>query len=164
MVTGVSEASPAASELSEGARIVEANGHRMADPYDFENVLLGLRPGDDVELVLEGMSRPVRFSVGEPPSMSASAVSFEGLMDLVTVTPAIQVERGLARGEGALVTSIDRRLQSILRLTEDDVIHRINRTNISTAEQAIRMLSRVTGLVELIYERNGEYFIRRFRI
>jgi serine protease Do len=164
VVGGVDETSVAAGSLRPGDRIVSLNGNRLVTPLDFEAELMDLRPGDDLNVEVEGRPGPLRLTVADLPSVTAERVTFENLMELVTVTTGIQRERNLVRAQGALVTSIDPRLQRVLRLREGDVILQINRTAITSAEQTTRLLARVSGRVVIYFERDGEVFLSQFRI
>jgi serine protease Do len=155
VVAGIDGRSPAAAGLRDGDRIVSANGSRMADPYDFETVLLGLRPGDPLELRVEGRANPISFNVGGLPSMAADRAAASGL-ELLTLNSGVQQEFGLSRSEGALITRIAPQLQRGTRLRSGDVILQINRTLITSADQALRLLQRVRGRVVVYLERDGE--------
>jgi serine protease Do len=141
--------------LSDGDRIVSANGHRMADPYDFENILLNLRPGDALEMRIAGRTAPVTFNVGGLPSMKADRAAVSGL-ELLTVNSGVQREFDLSRAEGALITKIAPQLQRATRLRRGDVILQVNRTLITSADQALRLLQRAKGRTVVYIERDGE--------
>jgi serine protease Do len=145
---------PAAAGLSDGDRIVSANGDRMADPYDFETVLLGLRPGDTLEIGIAGRADPITFKVGGLPSMTADRAAVSTL-ELLTVNSGVQREFNLSRSAGALITKIAPQLQRATRLRRGDVILQINRTLVTSADQALRLLQRAKGRVVIYLERDG---------
>jgi len=158
MVEGVAPGSQAAGLLSDGDRIVAANGRRMADPYDFETVLLGLRPGDRVELTVAGRDRPVVLEAGDLPSATAERAAVSDL-ELLTVNSGVQGEFGLQRSQGALITQISPALQRGTRLREGDVLLQVNTTVVTSADQALRLLQRLASAraTAVVYiEREGE--------
>jgi S1-C subfamily serine protease len=79
-------------------------------------------------------------------------------MELITVTPAIQQERGLSRPRGALIYRIGEETQFATGLKAGDVILQINRTPIETAEDARRAFRAAPGrgAVRVWFERQGQ--------
>jgi S1-C subfamily serine protease len=164
-VSRVAEGSPAfQAAIESGDRLLAANGRQLAAPLDFEAVLLDLRAGDDLELQVEGQPRPVQLEASALPSVSAERVTVLQEMELVSVTPQIQAERGLTSEEGALIASISDRLVQQLGLRKGDVLVQINRTRVSSAEQAAKIFDSLEGQgsVRLYFERNGGYVVRDF--
>ena len=111
---------------------------------------------------MAGRGSPVRVAVGSLPSMTADRAAVSGL-ELITVNSGIQREFGLDRSEGALISQISRQLQQATRLKSGDVILQINRTLITSADQAIRLLQRVQGSVVVYLERDGQVRSTTFR-
>ena len=145
-----------------GQRVLRANGRRLANPLDFEAVLLDLRAGDPVELDLEGVARAVSMVTEALPSVNAQRITVLQQLQLITVTPAIQAERDLASERGALIVEIDPRVSANIGLREGDVLIQINSVPIERAEDVERALSQVPdrGRVQLYFERNGGMGLR----
>ena len=145
-----------------GQRVLRANGRRLANPLDFEAVLLDLRAGDPVELDLEGVARAVSMVTEALPSVNAQRITVLQQLQLITVTPAIQAERDLASERGALIVEIDPRVSANIGLREGDVLIQINSVPIERAEDVERALSQVPdrGRVQLYFERNGGMSLR----
>lgn len=142
--------------LSVGQRIVAVDGRDVHTPLDWEARLLDTRVGEPLEVsVSDGDSRrTVRLSTQDLPSFAAERIS-AGIFEFITLTPAIRAERNLASDEGAVIVSLSPEARS-LGLREGDVIVQINRTPISSAEDAAGMLRR-PGMVRAFFERQGRY-------
>ncbi len=140
-VESVAPGSPgSAAGLSVGDRLVEANGKPLGTPLDLEAVLLDLRAGETIELRVEGRRAPYRLVTEPLPSSRAERVEALTDLEVVTVTPQIQAERGLAVEVGALVIGISAERQRNLDLRVGDVIIQINNDRIDTAEDAARAI------------------------
>jgi len=166
MVRGIDPTSAAADLLENGDRILTAGGRRMADPYDFETVLLGLRPGDRIELEVAGRDEPLTLRAVDLPSMTAERAAV-GDLELLTVNPGVQREFDLGRSQGALITQISAALQRVTRLREGDLLLQINRTVVTSADQALRLIRRLSGtrgVVVVYFERDGEIRYTDFRL
>jgi serine protease Do len=164
-VSRVADDSPAwKGAVEPGDRLLAANGRPLAAPLDFEAVLLDLRAGDVLELSIEGQPRPVRVEAAALPSVSAERVTVLQELELISVTPQIRSERGLASDEGALITGISDRLARQLGLEEGDVLVQINRTRVRSADDAARIFDglRGQGSIRIYFERNGGYVVRDF--
>jgi serine protease Do len=150
--------------LEIGDHLIRANGKVLSGPLDFEGVLLDLRADEPLVLEVEGQSRPVRLVAAAFPSTTAERVTVLDDLDLITVTPQIQVERDLVSDEGALVVDISDLLSGQVGLRPGDVLVQINRTRIDSAERAAEIFKAVrgTGRVVLYFERNGDYNVRQF--
>lgn len=142
--------------LRVGQRIVAVDGRDVHTPLDWEARLLDTRVGEPLEVsVSDGDSRrTVRLSTQDLPSFAAERIS-AGIFEFITLTPAIRAERNLASDEGAVIVSLSPEARS-LGLREGDVIVQINRTPISSAEDAAGMLRR-PGMVRAFFERQGRY-------
>ncbi len=157
-VSSVAPGSPAAEAgISEGDRLVRANGRDLASPLDFEAVLLDLRAGDVVEVQADGRSRPYELVTQTLPSARAQRVEVLQDLEVVTVTPEIRAEQGLSSDSGALVAGISSELSRSLGLREGDVLLQINNDRIRSAEDAARALRdlRPGSRVRIYFERNG---------
>lgn len=164
-VTRVAADSPAdRSGLGSGDRLIEMNGARLTTPLDFEAILLDLRAGDPVQLLLESGNAPIRIQAAENPLVTAERVTVLRDLEVVTLTPAIQQEQGVASEAGALVTNVASGAQSVLGLQAGDVIVGVNNRRVgSAAELASAMESLPAGSrVRLIFERNRGLATREF--
>jgi serine protease Do len=161
-VTRVAEESPAAAAgLRAGDRLLMANGRGLSSPLDFEAVMLDLRPGDEVEIRVEGRG-PVRMRGESVPSLRAERVRVFEDLELVTLTPAIRQEQGIASEVGALIVSITPDLRRQLDLRAGDVLLRINDIRIAGAEDAARALGSLRRRVRIYFERNRGLNVRDF--
>lgn len=128
--------SPAAQAgIRADGRLLSAGGQRMVTPLDFEAVMLDLRAGDRVEVTVEGMD-PVMLVAAPLPSATADRVELVENLEVITVTPAVQAERGLATGNGALVVEIAPALSRVTGLVAGDVILAVNNRRVRTAREA----------------------------
>lgn len=164
-ISRVAPGSPADDAgLEVGNRLLRANDRALSGPLDFEGLLLDLREGDRLVLEVDGRGEPVTLEAIAFPSVTAERVRVLRDIELITVTPQIQVERNLTSEDGALVTEIPNELQSQLGLRPGDVIVQINRTRIRSAEDAAQAFEamRGSGRIALYFERNGDYNMRNF--
>ncbi|MEX2467933.1 MAG: trypsin-like peptidase domain-containing protein [Gemmatimonadota bacterium] len=164
-ISRVAPDSPAdEAALEVGDRLLDANGRALTGPLDFEGTVMDLRAGDRLVLEIEGQTRPVTLEAVPFPSVTAQRVRVLSDIELVTVTPQIQVERGLTSTDGALITDISGELQSQLGLRAGDVIVQINRNRVRSAEDAATVFEslRGTGRIVMYFERNGDYNMRNF--
>ena len=136
----------AASGLKPGDVIEQAGGQLLRSFLSWEKALLDLAPGDTLRLVVQrpGGNRDLRLAATEPPSASAARVNLRDL-ELITVTPDIQAERGLTAQRGALVVTAGAGWQSTLGLQQGDVILQINNYTIARAEQVQQVVSYLSG-------------------
>lgn len=161
-VTRVAPGGPAArAGVDEGAVLVEANGHTLRNYLDWEAVKLDLRVGDTISLRFRGArgARTVRIITGDLPTVTAEKISVLRGLELVTVTPAVQAERGLRSARGALVFRLPREVAEATGLREGDVIVAVNRTVISSAAQVgpIFESMRRRELFRITFERDGQF-------
>jgi len=164
-ISAVVPGSPAAAAgISEGDRLVAANGRPLGTPLDFEAVLLDLRAGDPVELAVEGRRQSYTLVTETLPTARAHRVEVLEDLEVITVDAGIRAEQGIGSEAGALITGISPALSQNLGLRRGDVLIQINNTRIMTAEdaaQAIRELQRGSR-VRIYFERNGAYSYRDF--
>jgi serine protease Do len=164
-IARVADGSPGdIAALQPGDRLLSANGRSLAGTLDFEGILLDLRAGDELVLEVEGQTRPVALDAVSFPSETAERVTVLSDLQLITVTPQVQAERGLASETGALVTEISAQLSRSLGLAPGDVILRILRSPVRTADDVADIFDalRGTGRVPLYFERNGAQYVREF--
>lgn len=164
LVSRVVGGSPAQKAgLRPGRRILDVNGHRLAVPLDWQDVMLDLRPGDQVELHVEGSDQPLRLTATTSPLEDAERVTALDEMQVISLTPQIRGELGVAAEQGAVVVKVSDAIQAQLDFREGDVIVRINGTAITSAQQAASTLDGLgPGRVEVILERGGSYVTHRF--
>jgi serine protease Do len=164
LVSRVIGGSPAhEAGLRPGRRILTANGRRLAAPLDWEDLLIDLRPGDPVSVTLMESDDEVRLRAAEAPSLRAERVRALRDLELITLTPQIRAERGVASEEGALIVSLGDALAQQLGFREGDVIVQINDVRIRRAEDAARVFESLQpGRVRIVLERGGGYAIRDF--
>lgn len=163
-IARVAEGSPAgAAGLRAGTRLLEAGGHRLSAPLDFENVLLDLRAGDEIAIVADG-NRRLRLKTTALPSVRAERVRALEDMELITVTSEVKAERGVASDQGALVVSISQDLQQQLGFRPGDVILQVNDVRVATADDAARVFRQIRGrgAVRIYFERNGGLQVASF--
>jgi S1-C subfamily serine protease len=79
-------------------------------------------------------------------------------MDVVTVTPAIQGERGLRGAKGVLILRVTDEVRGLTGLAEGDVILAVNRSLVSSARQFAELLeaSRNQQAFRIYFERGGQ--------
>jgi serine protease Do len=165
-VSRVVAGSPAeAAGIRPGARLLEAGGRPLRAPLDFEDVVLDLRAGDEIALSLEGTSSPLRLRAEALPTVTAQRVTAFEDLDLITVTPAIQAEQGVASEAGAMIVSISPELSQQLGFRRGDVLVSINNLTIRSAEDAAGIFRELRGRrvrLRIIFERDGSYLVRDF--
>jgi S1-C subfamily serine protease len=132
-------------------------------------VKLDVGPGDSVLLVYRRGNRERRATVvvEDLPTTRAEPVSTLGDMQLITLTPAIQQERGLQREQGVLIYSIGDAASRSTGLRSGDLIVQIDRRRITRAEQvteAFRDFSGSRSPIRVYVERNGSIYYTDFRI
>jgi len=93
--------------LRAGDLIERISGAPMRNFLSWERILLDLAPGDTMTVAVRrtGGVQDLALAAAELPSASAERVSLRDLT-LITVTTAIQAERRLASGRGALVLAV----------------------------------------------------------
>lgn len=157
-VSSVVENSPGyGAGLRVGDRLLFANGQPLTGPLDFESVLLDLRAGDGLMVAVDGRSTAAEMEAAAYPSRTAERVRVLQDIEMITVTPQIQSERGLARGYGAMITGISDASVSRTGLTSGDVIFRIGNVPIRSAEELASLFANLTGSgrLDVYFERNG---------
>jgi serine protease Do len=164
-IARVADGSPGdLAALEPGDRLLSANGRSLAGTLDFEGILLDLRAEDALVLEVQGRSRPVTLDAVSFPSETAERVIVLRDLQLITVTPQVRAERQIGSEAGALVTAVSDELSRSLGLAPGDVILRILRTPVRTAEDVVNIFEalRGTGRVPLYFERNGAQYVREF--
>lgn len=158
-VANVVSGSPAdRAGLRAGMIIESANGRPVRSPLDWEARLLDTRVGETVEVTVRRGDARQAFNLAtqDLPSLTAERIRALSDFELITLTPAIQAERGLASSEGALIVSLSTAARNI-GLREGDVILEINRQRIRTGQEAADLLRRLGGRrVQVTLERRGQ--------
>lgn len=161
-VTDVAPGGPAeAAGLTADVILVEANGRPLRNYLDWEAVKLDLHVGDPVTVrfkrSLTGATETRRIVTGDLPSVTAARVSVIRGLELISVTPSIQAERGLRRGRGALIIRITEEVSRATGLRAGDVIWAINRADVTTAAQVADVFETIGSnrLFRIFIERNG---------
>ena len=85
-------------------------------------------------------------------------------LELATLTPAIRAERNIRASAGALIVRVGESLAEQLGVMAGDVIVMINRREVSSAQDAARLIDAFGGrsVIEMVFERQGrtEFIIR----
>ena len=163
-IARVADGSPASSAgLRVGTRLLAASGRRLSAPLDYENVLLDLRAGDEVELLPDG-GPAIRLRSEALPSVRAERIRILEDLELISVTPEVKAERGVRSDQGALVVGISPELRAQLGFEQGDVILQVNNALVATAEDAARIFRRLRGrgTIQIYFERNGGLRVRSF--
>ncbi|MEY4608651.1 MAG: hypothetical protein RL625_868 [Gemmatimonadota bacterium] len=161
--------SPAeAAGLRPGDIITRSRDRVVRNAYDWEAELLDLRVGENATLMVrrENRERRVTVAVQDLPDASAERVAVLRELQLISLTPAIRVERGIRAAQGAVVVQVSDRVEQALGLRPGDVIVQINRTPVADAPQAARLIEGAggSGPVRMFVERAGMIYSTDFRI
>ena len=140
--------------------IVKSRNRAIRNRFDWDAALLDLRVGESVPIVLRrgGGEVPATVAIADLPEVSAPKVQVLKELELVSLTPAIRAERGIALTRGALIYRASERITEELMLQPGDVIFQINRTPVASAEDASRALDYYAGRgpIRLFFERQGQ--------
>jgi serine protease Do len=136
----------AGAGLRPGDLIERIAGREVRNFLAWEKAMLDLAPGDTLHVVVQrgGETQDVALRATDLPSATAERVNLRDLT-LITVTPAIQAERQLATGRGALVVSAGPGWQRTLGLQAGDVIVQINDYPIQQAQQVGEVVTYLQG-------------------
>nr|MBA3657602.1 PDZ domain-containing protein [Gemmatimonadaceae bacterium] len=168
VVATVTPGSPAArAGIQAGDVLAQSRTRAIHTAYDWEAERLELRVGERVPLKFRRGSRDIDVSVevADLPEVNAPRVTVLREIELLTLTPAIKVERGIRSVRGALVSRVSQRVAEQLGLQSGDVIVQINRLPINDAQSAAQALN-ATGRagVVMYLERGGRIFTTEFVI
>ncbi|MGD2216319.1 MAG: trypsin-like peptidase domain-containing protein [Gemmatimonadales bacterium] len=155
--------------LTKGMELIAVQGRDVKSPLDWEAELFNVAPGDEIDLTvldLRGDEREVTLAVEDLPSLGADRVEVLEGLELVTLTPAIRVERGLRNEQGALIVSVSDYVTQRTGLMQGDLIFAINRRRVSSADDVAELLSYLAGRggIVVYYERDGYQGRTSFRI
>ncbi len=168
VISTVTPGSPAArAGIRPGDVLVQSRKRAIHTAYDWEAERLELRVGERIPLQLRRGSRDlsVNVEVADLPEVNAPRLTVLREIELLTLTPAIRVERGVRSARGALVSRVSQRVAEQLGLQEGDVIVQINRIPVNDAQSAAQALN-ATGRsgVVMYLERGGRIFTTEFII
>ena len=169
VVRSVVPGSPAArAGIRPGDQILRSRGRALRNMFDWEGEMLDLRVGDAAPMVLQraGREETVTVTPADLPEVGAKKVEVLREVQLVTLTPAIRLERGIRSTQGALVVNASERVMDQLGITVGDVIIGVNRTPVSSAEEVARALDQLAGrgMIQLVVERRGAMYSTQFYI
>jgi len=145
--------------LEAGDHLLSANRRPLTGPLDFEGILLDLRAGDRLLVAVEGRSGDVELEAAAYPSTTAERVRVLEDIELITVTPQIRAERGLASERGAMIAGLSDESARQTGLRPGDVIVQLNRVPIRSAEELATIFQSLTGSgrLDVYFERNRGY-------
>jgi serine protease Do len=146
----------AAAGIRPGDVITRLGSRAINNPYDWDAALLDLRVGESAQITLRRDNRVVSVAatVKDLPDISASKLEVLRGLELVTVTPAIQAQRQLAAGTGALVFNVSQVAADAMGLQPGDVIVQINQAEIRTADEVKRALDYYSrGYIQMVFFR-----------
>jgi serine protease Do len=148
--------------------VVGAGARALRNPFDWEAALLDLRVGEQVPLRVRraGSEQTLTVTVADRPEVSAPKVQVLRELELVSLTPAIRVERGIQSAAGAVVYRASERITQEIGLQAGDVIVQINRAQIRDADTAAQALDYYGGRapIRLFFERGGQVYSVDFSI
>ncbi len=168
-VARVAPGSPAQKAALRAGEVVRSvNGRTLRTPLDWEAAMLEVGVGDTLRVgVGDSGERTVQLVSADLPSISAERVNALQEFELVTLTPAIQSERGLSNDHGALIVNVSDNVRRTLGLRPGDLIVAINRYAVRSAEEAADLLRQIQDTpgrvpVRMLVERSGREFYTGF--
>jgi serine protease Do len=154
-VKSVAPDGPAAKAgIHVGDILLRANGRPLRTFLDWEAAQLDLNVGDPIVVTVRagGVTADHRIITGDLPTVTANRVRVLKGLDLITVTPAVRVERNVVSQAGALVVRVEPDIAAQIGVEVGDVIIGIDQQPLRTAEEVSRALAAV---------RPGQIFILR---
>jgi serine protease Do len=145
--------------LKAGDVLEQANGRRLRNYLDWEAVKLDLHVGDQVGVTLRSSGRTStrRIVTGDLPTVTAEKYTVLQDLQLITLTPSIQAERGIQSEHGALIFKISPAVSRATGLQEGDAIVAINRNPVRAADQVEELMNvRAGQLIRVYFERDGQ--------
>jgi serine protease Do len=148
--------------------IVTAGTRRLHNPFDWEAELLDLRVGERLPLHIKrgGSESDVTVTVADLPEVSAAKVQVLKELELVTLTPAIRVQNGIRSAQGALIYRVSDRVAEDLGFQTGDVIVQVNRTPVTTADEAAQAITYYGGRgpIRVFFEHGGRIYSTDFQL
>jgi serine protease Do len=140
--------------------LVRANGRLLRNFLDWEAVKLDLHVGDAVQLMVrQGGRTSTRTLVsGDLPSVAAEKITVLKELELISLTPEIKAEEGVASDQGAVIYRITDRLSEQTGLEKGDVIIALNRRQVRGAEEVRQVINamRPREPFRVYFERHGQ--------
>jgi len=169
VVASVTPGSPGArAGVQPGDVILRAGQRTVHNAFDWEGSLLDLRVGETVPLRIRRGAREfdVNVTVQDLPEVAAPKVQVLRELELVTLTPAIRAERGIRSEAGALILQVGPQTADQLGVQPGDVVVQINRTPITSAQDAAKALDYFSGrgAIRMFIERAGNIYTTDFII
>lgn len=161
VVASVTPGSPASKAgIRRGDAILKAGSRVLHNSYDWEAARLEFRVGETVPLTVRRESRELKVDVrvADLPEVNAPRVTVLREIELVTLTPAIRGEKSIGSDSGAYVRKVSQRVSDQIGLQAGDVIVQVNRTRVTSAEDAATALNGGRGLVVMFVERQGQIY------
>jgi serine protease Do len=155
----VPEGPAAKAGLKTGDVLEQANGRRLRNYLDWEAVKLDLHVGDQVDVTVKsnGRTSARRIVTGDLPTVTAEKYTVLNDLQLITLTPSIQAERGIQSEHGALIFKISPAVSRATGLQEGDAIVAINRNPVRAADQVGELMNvRAGQLIRVYFERGGQ--------
>jgi serine protease Do len=154
--------------IRRGDVLVRSRSRTIRNAFDWEAELLDLRVGESVPLKVMhgGKTQTINVTVADMPEVSAEKVQVLREMELITLTPAIRAERGIRSPQGAVIYKTSDRVVQELGLQAGDVIVQVNRTPISSADEAAKAIDYYGGRgpIQLFFERGGRVYSTDFQL
>lgn len=151
-----------------GDQITAVGSRAVRNPYEWEARLLDLRVGESLAITVRraGRDMPFTLQVADAPEVTAPKVTVLRELQLVTLTDAIRLERGIASNSGALVFKVSDRIRDEIGLQEGDVIAQVGRMRVSSAQDVSTAIDQqgARGPIALVFERNRQYFQTQFTL
>ena len=164
-VAAVTAGSPAATAgIRAGDVIIRAAARPIRNAYDWEAELLELRVGETIPISVRrgGSDVTMNVRVADLPEVNAPRVTVLHEIELTTLTPAIRSDRNIRSPAGAYVQNVSARVSAQIGLAQGDVIVQVNRSRITSAEDAARALNSGGGVVVMYVERQGQFYSTQF--
>ena len=170
-IVRVVQGSPAEeANLSVGMELIAVQGRPVKSHLDWEAELLDVSPGETVNVTVRtaaGREVDIVLQVEDLPSVDAARIEVIEGLELITLTDAIQAERGLLSDAGALIAGVSDQVTRVTDLRQGDLIVQINRRPIGSAEDAAEVLQYLATRradVQVVYERSGRIRAAYFRV
>jgi serine protease Do len=169
VVRSVVPGSPAAKAgLKPGDTILRAGSRKLHSAFDWEAELLDLRVGEQLPLHIKrgNGESDVTVTVADLPEVSAAKVQVLKELELVTLTPAIRAQNGVRSASGALIYRVSERVAEDLGFQAGDVIVQVNRTPITTADEAAQAITYYGGRgpIRVFFEHAGRIYSTDFQL
>jgi serine protease Do len=158
------------ANLTAGMELVAVQGRPVKSHLDWEAELLDVSPGETVNVTVRndaGREVDIVLQVEDLPSVDAARIEVIEGLELITLTDAIQAERGLRSDAGALIAGVSDPVTRVTDLRQGDLIVQINRRPIGSAEDAAEVLQYLASQradVQVVYERGGRLRAAYFRV